>query len=201
MAAPTMEELVQQVVQLGRQVHTLTAQLAAANSTIQQLESSAQRTGKTAWCGFVDKKQMMPDRIADKKDGLEWADDFMDHCEEVQPEMAVQPDRARWVEEEISPQYPNPESKKIAVATFRLLKKSIKESEGKKLLKSLRDTKNPFESWRLLWFTYKPSTRGDGDIRSQEAHQSAKGKEDSPCHPHDEELGAQACRVLRAEWG
>ena len=56
MTAPTLDEAVAQVMQLGQQVQALTAQLATANSKIQQMESNSQRSQKTAWRGFVDRQ-------------------------------------------------------------------------------------------------------------------------------------------------
>ena len=39
-----------------------------------------------------------------------------------------------------------------------MLRKLIREPSGRKLVRSFKKAKNPYEVWRLLWFNYRPST-------------------------------------------
>ena len=115
MAAPSLDEVVQQLVSLGGQVQSLVAQLAAANSEIVQLKQAGANTGgsKGAWCGFIDKKHMVPEKFSQKSDWREWADSFMDYVEEIQPTIAAQLLRARFHDDTKVPTYPDLQSKKL----------------------------------------------------------------------------------------
>ena len=71
MAAPSLDEVVQQLVSLGGQVQSLVAQLAAANAEIVQLKQAGTSSGgnRGAWCGFIDRKHMVPDTFPTKAIG------------------------------------------------------------------------------------------------------------------------------------
>ena len=130
--APTLAEVVQQLVSLGAQVQSLTQQLAAANSQIQQLHSNGQQSNnsKGARCGFSDGKHTVPEKFVHKSEWREWADSFMDYVEELQPTMAAQLLRARYVDEAITPTYPDAQSTTIATTTYQVLKRLVKELRG-----------------------------------------------------------------------
>ena len=145
---PSMQELVNQIVQLGTQVQALQQRLTAATIEINNLKSNSgggSNQNKTAWCGLIDRKQMAPKEFCVKSEWRDWSEQFMYYFEENQAEMASHLVRAQYEQEPIVPTYPSPENKKLAVATFHVLKMLIKETEGKRLVRSMSDSKNPFE--------------------------------------------------------
>ena len=141
-----MQQLVDQVVQLGKQVTALQAELSVLK---------AQRKDSN-WCGRMDKTQMMPDKFEDKKKWKDWAEDFVEYVEEIHPAVAVQLERAKNYQETIVPTYPTADDRKLAKAVYKLMKKYVREADGRRLVKSFKNDHNIYEVWRLLWFQCRP---------------------------------------------
>ena len=127
--------------------------------TGQQAEITALK-GKNdmGWSGIMDRKHMLPGEFRKKEQWKEWADAYIDYMEEVQPLVAQSLERAKVHPDVIEPTYPTPEDRKLAKSVYKTLKKLVKEADGKKLVRTFRNTHNIYELWRLLWFTYRPET-------------------------------------------
>ena len=58
-AAPTLQQLVGQVVQLGTQVQQLTQLLTSAQQELADLKAMKE----SGWSGIMDKKHMLPEKL------------------------------------------------------------------------------------------------------------------------------------------
>ena len=91
MAAPTAQQLADQVVMLGNQVTQLMAMVSA-----QQVEITTRKGKKDfGWNGIMDRKQMMPEKFERREQWKEWAESYIDYMEEVQPLVAQSLERAK----------------------------------------------------------------------------------------------------------
>ena len=137
-AAPTFQQLVDQVVQLGTQVQQLTQLLTSAQQELADLKAKKE----SGWSGIMDKKQMMPDKFQKREEWLEWSESYVDYMEEIHPAVAKQLERAKKFPDVIDPVYPTENDKKLAKSVFKTMKKLIKEPDGKALIRSFRGTHN-----------------------------------------------------------
>ena len=106
----------------------------------------------------MDRKHMMIEKLERKDDWKEFAENFVEYLEEVEPNLAMQLQKAQRHPEAIDPTYPTPQDRSIAHFAHTLMKRFIREPDGRKLVRTMKTSKNPYETWRLLWFHYQPMT-------------------------------------------
>ena len=152
MAVPTLPEPAAQVAALGNQVAQLRGVITAQQAIIDVLKAD-KKDG--AWSGLPDRRQMLPEKVIDKKDWMEWADSYMDCIWEMQPAVHAQLEKATSYPDIIEPTYPNAAGKKLAKDVYKTNNKSIREPDCKQLVGGFKSSHNIYELWRLLWFTYK----------------------------------------------
>ena len=118
MAAPTPQQLADQVVMLGNQVTQLMAMVSA-----QQVEITALKGKKEfGWNGSMDRKQTMPEKFERREQWKYWSEPYFVYMEEVQPLVAQSLDRATTYTDTIDPTYPTPEDRRLAKSVYNTVK-------------------------------------------------------------------------------
>ena len=75
---------------------------------------------------------------------------MIEYIEEFSEPMARQLEAAQTHPDPIDPTYANDQCRKIAAATWKVLRKFVEETDGRKLVKAYKKSNNVFEIWRLM---------------------------------------------------
>ena len=161
--AVSVQEIFNQVVDLGRQLATQTAALTAALARVDELEREGSRRGPSREArspleekgGLYDKTTTLPEKLTRVADFKDWSEDYREYIEGQDEELAELLDGARDSKVAITHMGATEAVRKQAKAVYRSLKRAMVHLDARALVVTVPD-KNPFEAWRLLHAKYDP---------------------------------------------
>ena len=105
----------------------------------------------------MDRKKLYPEAYKKDDSWKEWAEEFVDYIEACNEGLAVELRRAAYYPSEIEGIVGSDEEKKLARQAYSALRRLMKDTEAKMIVKTTPD-RNVYEAWRRLNFAFDPQT-------------------------------------------